>query len=163
MRSRHPTNTPKGKIMNTRKNLLIAGALIAAACAMGSHAASTANSAAQSTGDGEGYYSQYPDPSAQKPLKPESARELERDKQFAAQMWEGEGYISQYPVTPRGPTPQTPQQIKRDKDFAAEMAEGEGYISNYKVTPRPPTPQTVQQIQRDKDFASEMAEGDTGN
>jgi len=121
-------HTAKGKIMNTRKTLLIASAFVAAASTLGVQAADNSWSIEQQMAEGDGYYSQYPDRSPQKPLKPETARELQRDKQFALEMAEGEGYISQYRVKPRPATPETARQLERDNAFARQMAEGEGYV-----------------------------------
>ncbi|HLX23109.1 MAG TPA: hypothetical protein VKR38_07170 [Usitatibacter sp.] len=121
--------------MNTRKALLITSAFVAAASALGSRAADQGFSIEQQMAEGDGYYSQYPDRSPQKPLKPETALQLARDKQFALQMAEGEGYISKYRVQARPATPETARQVALDNAFARQMAEGEGYTPKEIVLP----------------------------
>ncbi|MFZ3322683.1 MAG: hypothetical protein WA190_09935 [Usitatibacter sp.] len=114
--------------MNTRKTFLIASALVAAASTLSSQAADNSFSVEQQMAEGDGYYSQYPDRSPQKPVKPETARELQRDQEVLRQMSVTDGFYPLFTVT-RGPVaPETALQLQRDKVFARQMAEGDGYI-----------------------------------
>ena len=109
--------------MNTRRTLLVAGALAAAASALSSYAADRNFALEQQMAEGEGYYSQYPVQSKQELTKPETSRELQRDKDIVRQLTEGDSPTS---VPVDAAKAETAREMQRDRDIVLQMEEGDG-------------------------------------
>ena len=113
--------------MNTRtRTILIAGALAASASSLGSQAADQDAYFARQMALGSGS----PAPQAvvaSRPVLPETARELQWDKDFARQMALGSGSPAPQAVVASRPVlPETARQLQRDQDFGRQVTMGSG-------------------------------------